>query len=541
MSFVVTPDQMRAAEQRAIQSGIEESTLMRAAAESIAAWIDEQFHDHGDVRRVLGLVGPGNNGGDTLVTLGLLAARGWTAQAIIVGRQTSGELPIEPQHFQQVEILTSLAMPNGNGPFVVLDGLYGVASIASLPGEAAEITEAIKDMRSSRELAVIAIDVPSGVDATTGEAAVEVLPADATMAIGGLKSGLLNEPAATLAGEIVFIDIGLTFEDDQSIAPLVSAASVAPSLPHRPATAGKHDFGGTLVIGGSPSYFGAPRLTAEAALLVGAGIVGAAVPRMLISTIAIQVPEVVFVPLSDSDGRRSVQSITEALTGEHARYTSAVLGPGLGEDEAATSLLDHLFGQASPTKRAAPIGFGALDSSSDDNETPEHSALAAVPLVIDADALNWLAKQEDTWSYLENLTAVLTPHPGELSRLTGKSTDEIKADRVGAAIDAARASGQVVVLKGGYTVVAAPDGRVRLTQRATPELATPGTGDVLAGTIGGLLAQGMSPFDAACAAVYIGAEAGRRARYAMSSRSVLARDLLANIGPSLDDLDGTIW
>lgn len=541
MTFVVTPSQMRAAEQRTIDSGHPESSLMQAAAESIAMWIDGQFHAHGDESRTaIGLVGPGNNGGDTLVALALLADLGWTSIARPVERIEAGDLPVDPVLLSSVEIVDEIAASIAEGTIVVLDGIYGLGGRADLsPAAVVAITE-VAALREATGAVVIAVDVPSGVDGETGAASEQTLRADATLAIGALKVGLLSEPAATLAGEVVLVDIGLEFEASESIAQLIDPANVARSLPTRFATAGKHDYGGLLVVGGAPAYFGAPRLAAEAGLLVGTGLVCAAVPRMIISTIAVQVPELVFLPLSDSDARRSTDAITEAISGENARYTAMVIGPGLGQDEAATALLDNLFGQATARKTAS-IGFGAIDSAGNE-ETPDSSpALTSVPLVLDADALNWLAGKEDRWSYLANTTAILTPHAGEMARLLDITVDEVKADRIGTALRAAQESGQVVVLKGGYTVVAGPDGALALAPRATPELATPGTGDVLAGLIGGLLAQGMEPFEAACAAIWIGGDSGRQARHGKSSRSVLARDLLAGIGSVLDDLDGTIW
>lgn len=541
MSFVVTPAQMRAAEQRTIDSGHPESSLMQAAAESIAVWIDGQFHAHGDeTRTAIGLVGPGKNGGDTLVALALLADLGWTSIARAVERTEAGDLPVDPVLLSSVEVVDEITSESAEGTVVVLDGIYGLGGRADLSPAAVAAVSEVASLREATGAVVIAIDVPSGIDSETGAASEHAMRADATLAIGALKVGLLSEPAATLANEVVLVDIGLEFDASDAVVEIIEPASVARSLPPRFATAGKHDYGGLLVVGGAPAYFGAPRLSAEAGLLVGTGLVGAAVPRMIVSTIAVQVPELVFLPLSDSDARRSTEAISEAITGEHARFTAMVIGPGLGQDEAATALLDHLFGQVTARKTAS-IGFGAIDSTSSEETTDGSPALTSVPLVIDADALNWLAGKEDRWSYIANTTSVLTPHAGEMARLLDISVDDVKADRIGTAVRAAQESGQVVVLKGGYTVVAGPDGELALAQRATPELATPGAGDVLAGLIGGLLAQGMQPFAAACAAIWIGGESGRQARHGKSSRSVLARDLLAGIGSVLDDLDGTIW
>jgi ADP-dependent NAD(P)H-hydrate dehydratase / NAD(P)H-hydrate epimerase len=539
MSYLVTTQQLRAAEQKAIDAGTSETDLMLAASEGMAAWIDAQFHSREEDRQVLGLVGPGKNGGDTLTVLALLADLGWNAHAVLVSRSDITNVPASKDLLDRIALVHEVPTHLADREVVVLDGIFGTGGRAELPGFAAEVLEMVRQRRSKGGVAVVAVDVPSGVDSDTGQAANESLVADATLSIGAMKQGLLREPAATLAGEIVTIDIGIEFEESGTLAAVIDRDSVAESLPQRFATAGKHDYGGVLVVGGAPMYFGAPRLSAEAALRVGTGLVGAAVPRMLVSTIAAQVPELVFVPLGDSDPRKSVGDITKAVTGEHSRFTAVVLGPGLGQDEAAKALLSHLFGQATTT-RTAPIGFGASTDSETTVEASD-SALASVPLVLDADALNWLAEQDNKWSFLANVQAVLTPHPGEMARLRGTSAEDVQSNRLQAATSTARESGQVVVLKGGYAVVAAPDGRVTIAHRATPELATPGTGDVLAGLIGGLLAQGMKPYEAACAAVYIGAEAGRLARFGMSSRSVIARDLIDRIGNALDDIDGSVW
>jgi ADP-dependent NAD(P)H-hydrate dehydratase / NAD(P)H-hydrate epimerase len=537
MSYVVTPDQMREAEQHAIDAGRSEAELMVAAAAGIAEWVDVNVSGYGHKRAAFGLVGPGKNGGDTLLALGLLIELGWSASAYLIGRDDIAEFTQSDSSIDQIAIVTDLSPVDDS--HVILDGVYGTGGHPDLPEHVAGLMSDISRLSRMNEVMVVAVDVPSGVDSLTGEASEATLQADITLTIGFFKIGLLNEPAATLAGEIEVIDIGLVIPDDENRISIITRDSVTDLLPRRQATSGKHDHGGLLVIGGAPTYFGAPRLVAEAALRVGTGLVGAAVPRMLISTIAVQVPEVVFVPLSDSDPRRSVTDLNEALAGENARYTAAVLGPGLGRDEPAKALLSRLFGQAT-TSTAAPIGFGSVRNE-EETPRPEESALASAPLVLDADALNWLSDQDDWPALLENISAVLTPHAGEMARLLGTSIEHVKSDPRTHARNAAQEWGQVVVLKGGFTAAAAPDGRVALAHRATPELATPGTGDVLGGIIGGFLAQGVEPFDAACLAIYVGSEAGRIARFGLSTRSVLARDLIRDLASVLNELEGSRW
>lgn len=534
MTYVVTPDEMRAAEQRAIDSGRSEADLMRDAGHAVAEWIDERIHGYGAERAAFGLVGPGKNGGDTLVALARLTELGWSARAYFVDRSGTGNLPVDPTVLEQVTITDDLAAVSSTN--VILDGIFGLGGRPELPSSATSVLANASAASQQHDIPFIAIDVPSGVDAGSGlssEGAVEV---DVTLTIGFLKSGLLHEPALTLAGDIFVIDLDLEGPDTSDSVRVITEKLVKPLFPRRRASSGKHDHGGLLVIGGSPTYFGAPRLAAESALRVGTGLVGAAVPRMLISSIASQLPEVIFLPLSDSDPRRSVDDIDETVTGEHARYNAIVLGPGLGMDDPAKALLSRLLGHASP-KATLPIGFGAMSTASAETD-PEDSSLASVPVVLDADALNWLADEEAWPSLLQNVTAVLTPHHGEMARLLGVETDEISRNPREIARSASKQWNQVVVLKGGHTTVAAPDGRVFVAHRATPELATPGTGDVLAGIIGGLLAQGFDPVDAACAAVYLGAEGGRIAHALGASRGIIARDLIGTLRYALDELDG---
>ncbi len=538
MTYVITPEQMRAAEQKAFDSGRDEAELMREAATGIAEWIDREIQGYGDERVAFGLVGPGKNGGDTLVALARLTELGWTSQAFFVDRPEAGELPVEQTVLERVAVVSDFSSMSSAS--VILDGIFGLGGRGDLPSSAVTALSEASATSQAHDIPLIAIDVPSGIDSETGEAAAGTVEADVTLTLGFMKSGCLNEPALTLAGDIVVIDLGLQPPESADAIGLITEEMIAPLFPRRRASSGKHAYGGLLVVGGSPVYFGAPRLAAEAALRVGTGLVGAAVPRMLISSIASQLPEVVFVPLSDSDPRRSVDDLNEAVTGDHARYTAAVLGPGLGQDEPATALLSRLFGQDSP-KAAFPIGFGALSADSD-IPTHDTALLTSVPVVIDADALNWLAGEENWPDLLRNVAAVLTPHPGEMARLLGVDTAEVTREPRKVARDAAQAWNQVVVLKGGHTAVAAPDGRVAVAHRASPELATPGTGDVLAGMIGGFLAQGFDPFDAACAAVFIGAEAGRMLRYSSSTRGVIARDLIDSLPPVLGHLEGSrIW
>lgn len=541
MTYIVTPDEMRAVESAAIDSGRTEAELICEAAAGIAEWIEDNVLNYLQSRKVVGLIGPGKNGADALVAMSYLVEMGWDAAACLIKERDLTSLPVEAASLEQIEMVDSLTAAGDIS--VILDGMYGAGGRAELPPEAAELAADVARIRRSHAIPVVAVDLPSGVDPLTGAADPNAIAADVTLVTGFIKVGLLHDPAATLAGDIYTVQLQIAPPESDSLISVLQHETVVDLLPKRQATDGKHEHGGVLVIGGAPNYFGAPRLAAEAALRVGTGVVGAAVPRTLISTIAAQVPEIVYVPLVDTDARRSVNDLTEALSGEHSRYSATVLGPGLGRDKPAEDLLAGLFGQAA-TRIAAPIGFGALEppEAEETVTTSEQSALGSVPVVLDADALNWLSGQENWPQLLSNMSAVLTPHHGEMARLLGIEIEEVRRDPRETARAAAAEWGQVVVLKGGFTAIAAPDGRLAVAHRATPELGTAGTGDVLAGVIGGFLAQGLQPFDAACVAVYIGAEAGRFARNVRSSRGVAARDVIENLGSVLDVLDGSwVW
>jgi NAD(P)H-hydrate epimerase len=292
-----------------------------------------------------------------------------------------------------------------------------------------------------------------------------------------------------------------------------------------------------LVVGGAPGYFGAPRLAGEAALRAGCGYVGLAAPRSIIGPIASAVPELIFHPLSEADGRTSAATVGKALA-EGKRYNTVVIGPGLGRDEVATRFLDALFTpEAEEESTAPPSSAFGIPRRTRQRDEEERADLSEFSLVLDADALNWLAGLEDWPKRLQGRTCVLTPHVGEMARLLDVEPDDVAADPWHVARKAAADWDQVVLLKGPLSCVASPDGQLLVAPRLTPELATPGTGDVLAGTVGAFIAQGLSPIRAAALALFVGSTAGAMARLEHGTRGVLARDLIANLGGALAAFD----
>ncbi len=373
---------------------------------------------------------------------------------------------------------------------------------------------------------VIAVDCPSGVDCDSGEAASESIPADLTVTMAAVKAGLLKFPAYELAGEIKLVGIGLE-EGEKALSAwkeihryVVDEEFVAAALPARPLDAHKGTFGTAVAAVGSVNYTGAALLSGKAAYRVGAGLVTLAVAGRLHAALAGQFPEATWILLPDDMGVIAENAAT-VLRENLSRATALLIGCGFGTEETTRLFLQRFFENDAPGKHSQ-IGFIAQRDAK--TAGSEHQSLP--PLVVDADGLKLLA-QIPGWPKLLPAGSVLTPHPGEMAILTGLTKDEIQADRTGAAERFAQEWGHVVVLKGAFTVIAEPGGRTALVPVATPALARAGTGDVLAGIILGLRAQGVDGFQAAAAGAWLHAQAGLLAAEALgTSASVLAGDLI---------------
>ena len=315
---------------------------------------------------------------------------------------------------------------------------------------------------------------------------------------------------------------------------LIDRALALRLLPRRDEGAHKWGVGGLLIVGGAPGYIGAPALASNAAGRSGAGIVNLALPRSSVGATATLVPEAVFLPLPETDEPHGVQNAIKQIAPVAEKCMAMVVGPGLSRDEAATALLGALFGDGYRSVARA-LGFGAPD-----REAATASANAIIgksrPAVIDADALHWLAERDTWWTSVEPFSLVLTPHAGEFSALTGIEIADILADPAGATHRAAAEWQQTVVLKAGRAWIS-NGSTIRSIAAGSPALATAGSGDVLAGSIGAFLAQGLEPIDAAALAVYAGVEAANRLTIEFSSLGVVAGDLPRAIATVLADLE----
>ncbi|MEJ2148346.1 MAG: NAD(P)H-hydrate dehydratase, partial [Chloroflexota bacterium] len=312
---------------------------------------------------------------------------------------------------------------------------------------------------------------------------------------------------------------------------LLSAADVKHILPLRQSSAHKGTYGRAMIVAGSVNYTGAAALSALAAYRVGAGLVTLAVPQAIYPVLAAQILEPTWLLLPHDMGVINTAAF-EVFQAEAGEYDALLIGPGLGRDRETAGFLHGLLEGSSHLKKGS-IGF--LDQPERDSGVAG-SAHFAGPLIVDADGLNLLSEMERWWELLPPNT-ILTPHPGEMARLTGLEIEDVNARRFDLAAEKAREWNCVVVLKGAFTVVAAPDGRQAVIPFATDALATAGTGDVLAGTIVGLLAQGVEPFEAAAAGAYTHGLAGQLAGGRMTSRSTIAGDVLELLPNALRRID----
>jgi hydroxyethylthiazole kinase-like uncharacterized protein yjeF len=506
----VSVAQMQAIEREANAGGLTYEIMMENAGQGLAEVILDKFgymEDDG----VLGLVGSGNNGGDTLVALAHLAEQGWKATAAIL-RTRPDDDPLTLRLEQVGGRITDFSRDpdlSSLGELVkdhalLLDGVLGTGIKLPLRGSLAELIDFVRRqvVASPVPPVVVAVDCPSGMDCDTGEAAEQCIPALQTVTMAAVKHGLLKFPAYNLVGDLDVVEIGLpeggqalqSWRDVNTFVP--DNAWVHTVLPPRPLDSHKGTFGTALIVAGSTSFTGAALLAGQSAYRVGAGLVTLAVPEVLHTALSGHFPEATWLLLPHQAGFISSAAAPIVLQNLD-RITAMLVGCGFGLADTTGEFIDRLL---------------------DADNLP--------PLVFDADGLKLLKKQPD-WSSRLPSYSVLTPHPGEMSILCGLSVSEIQSSRLETALRFSQSWGHVVVLKGAFTVIASPDGQAAVIPVASPSLARAGTGDVLAGLITGLRAQGVPAFESAVAAAWIQAGGGLKAAASLgTSASVLAGDVL---------------
>jgi NAD(P)H-hydrate epimerase len=401
----------------------------------------------------------------------------------------------------------------------LLGEVRGVIDRRRQPGEGRLVAPA-EGLAHRNAPATVALDLPSGLNSDDGVLDPAALPADMTVTLAAVKRGHTLFPGAEAVGKLVVGDIGIPADLYADIAlEMATPAQIASLLPVRPAGAHKGTFGKALVVAGSVNYTGAAYLAAGSATRVGTGLVTLAPPQAIYPIVAARLAEATFLLLPHDMGVLAPDAV-KVLSEKVKDYDALLLGPGFGQEKPTEEFLDQLLG-GQKVARSRRLGFAR-----EEVEEKAAEGLKLPPLVVDADGLNLLAKLED-WPQVLPSETILTPHPGEMARLMGCETSEVQADRIGCATQMAARWGHVVVLKGAYSVVASPEGRVTLLPFANPAMATAGSGDVLAGAIVGMRAQGLAPFEAALVGAYLHGLAGELARDALGDAGVVAGDLMA--------------
>ncbi len=526
---LVSVSEMKGIEEAANKHGISYQQMIQNAGVSLAKYITCNFNP--DNKIIIGLVGTGNNGGDALVTLAVMARFGWKTRAYIVKARPAddqmsklllqvGGVITQAGEDKNRKVLTDWLSSSS----LLLDGVLGTGIKLPLKNEIKEILSLVA--KTETKPFVIAVDCPSGVDCDSGDVAEETIPADITFCMAAVKRGMLRFPAANYLGRLEIGDIGLAsdFKELREIKhATIFQQDIRGTLPKRPKDTHKGIFGTAMIVAGSVNYIGAAYLAGIAAYRSGVGLVRMGVIERIQSALAGAMPEATWLLLPDEEG--VITEVAADIVYENLeKVTSLLIGPGFGSDERTMKFIEKLFSIHKARKKGRQIGFLVEEQKQTDLAQKN-----LPPLVIDADALNLLARNENWFTKLPK-ESILTPHPGEMAKLTGLSVEEIQKNRWETAIKYAAKWKQIVILKGAFTVIAHPDGRTATVPVATSALAKAGTGDVLAGLICGFLAQGMDPFKAACSASWIHAQAGQRASDDLGGdHAVMACDVLNTI------------
>jgi ADP-dependent NAD(P)H-hydrate dehydratase / NAD(P)H-hydrate epimerase len=503
---ILTPDESAALDRASGERGIGVDALMENAGHAVArAAVEVAGGAYG--RRAVVVCGKGNNGGDGLVaaryldrwgmgvTALLMAGAGRFRDAAAVNLVRLTERGVRTLTYTEPRLARELARAD-----VVIDAVFGTGFRGRPEGPFARALSAM----GHTDAAVIAVDIPSGVEGETGAVRGEAVRADITVTMGALKPGVIFFPGAEHAGVVRVVDIGFPEDLLSSDLWLVEPDDVAALVTPRGSDSHKRSSGVVVVVAGSRTMTGAAVLAAMAAYRAGAGLVTLAVPEEILTVVEEAITEPTFLPLPQTEDGTAAERAWDVLEERLGGADAVAVGPGLTTNQETVRLVRRIVA-----------------------ESP-------IPLVLDADGLNAFTGHTELLSERRS-EAVLTPHPGEFGRLTGLSSAEVLEDRVGHARKAAAELRCTLLLKGSRTVVAEPDGTARVNPTGGPFLATGGTGDVLTGAISAFLARGLRPPDAAVLAAWVHGEAGRVAASA-AGEGTTAGDVCANLGPVLAGL-----
>lgn len=507
MRTVVTAEEMRWCDEIAIRSyGIPGLLLMENAGRGVADIIKRSYGPL-QGKRILVFCGKGNNGGDGFVVARLLQNEGAKIEVVLLvsPRQLSGDsktnysilkkIAAKSRSVFSIHRFTPGLLQRKSRPDIIIDGIFGTGFTGVPKKQFANVIDWI----NKQDAPIISIDIPSGVNGSTGEVKGTAVKATTTVTMGALKTGLLCYRGREHSGEIRVVDIGIpsrVFHHSKLKTRLIESSDVYHHLPKRSLLAHKYSVGKVFILAGAKNYTGAAVLTAKSCLRAGAGAVFLGVPDEVYQIITKKLTEPVVIPFpSTADGTFSESGKSEILSRMNWADVT-IIGPGLSQNPETAQLVLSLLEQENKN------------------------------VLLDADALNILSTKGPALLKKWKTQFILTPHSGELSRLSRKPTDELEMDRVESSKEFARKSGSVTVLKGAPTVTAHPSGEVMINSSGNPGMATVGSGDVLAGVIASLWAQGMKNFEAAYSGVYLHGLAGDLAKAQFGEKGLVAHDLI---------------
>ncbi len=510
---VVSADEMREIDRRAIEEyGVPGVVLMenagRAAADAIETVCLEERVD-----RVLVVAGKGNNGGDGFVVARHLVNRGIDATILLIGKMADVEgdakINLDIAVKMGIEVRDSLMDVSAvegevRSAGLLVDALLGTGLTKEVEGFYAEVIDAINMSDSP----IVSLDIPSGLDASTGRVLGTTVEADLTVTFCLPKIGCILYPGADYVGDLILADIGAPIdllEDRDLKTSIILEEDAAELILPRDEESHKGSYGHLLLVAGSRGKTGAAVLAADAAMRGGAGLVTLAAPASLDDILENKLTEVMTEPVAEEENGFFTEGAATDILKQLEGKSTLVLGPGISRKKETGQMIRHILGKLS------------------------------VPAVIDADALWHLS---GTLELIKDSKAslILTPHPGEMARLLRISAAEVQADRLGISKRFAAEYGCYLILKGARTIIASPSGEAFINSTGNAGMASGGTGDVLAGLIGALLCQGCSPLESSIAGVWIHGEAGDKAAEEKGAAGLIASDIIEKIPEVMKDL-----
>ena len=518
MMKIVTAAQMQALDRRTIdEARIPGSVLMERAGAAVVEQLERRYSPL-KKKRITVVCGKGNNGGDGFVVARLLIRRQATIQVVMLAKpaELSRDARIMYGRLERVakkKAIRTAADPDQlhhlfTSSDLIVDAILGTGLSSPVSGPYEGIIQAVNGAGRP----VVAVDIPSGLHADTGSVLGTAVRADLTVTFGLPKIGLYIGQGIDHAGSVQVADIGIPaafVEQVESRMVLLTRDDAKAAVPVRHASSHKGTYGHAGIIAGSVGKTGAAAMAAKAALRVGAGLVTVAIPSSVNDTLEAKLLEAMTVPMPETKARTLARSSLDRLLTFARTRTAIAIGPGLTTHPETVDLIQELVRRIER------------------------------PCVLDADALNALAGKASLLTE-SKFPAILTPHPGEMSRLEiDASPQSVNADRLGVASRFARERGVLVVLKGARTIVARPDGMTAICPTGNPGMATAGTGDVLTGMIVGLLAQGLSQWDAACTGTYLHGLAGDLAAGSVGQAAMTAGDLIEHISEAFAQITGS--